>query len=596
MTRTYKRTAQILMGAIPLALIGFITFTAVYSADDFSYSTYFDGGLSEYLARMLEHYRTMNGRVVVHVVAHIVLFLGNFAFAACGMLACFSIPWFCARSNGRSKAAAFWGVGIFCLGLMAAPPSVLRESLLWLSAFCNYALPTAMLCLLLFFSNRLYGREKTPILPFALLGVYGFLCGATTEQSGPLAILLLLFFAAKAVPHNKKSILPFLLCAITAALGTATIFASPATATRTAIETGNGGSGITLDAIAASFSQFRTLVDDTPFFAILSVALLAVGGFKSGSKCKHPRLALLFLLPAAVAMAVPFTDGLLADACLGLSLLGIIALAVFLLLYRETNVGLLLLLGIGSLLIVLPTDSVGGRTLLPLILYFLAAITLLLCDLTESCRAAVPLSLWTAILAFAMIAILPLIRGCFINFTVEQRNLAHAREAKESGVLYYCVDYDLNYTHSKPYTYDYCLKTYYGSVGLTEDEVAFYCYSDRHPTLYAEERRVSLPLLQNEAGERLYPLRKFYETLGAILEWNQATQSCIVHYGARCFEIIYLSATEVQVNWTDSDGQPQSLRAARFCDTPTYVGEAVITEPFGLSITETDDNKLIVTP
>ncbi|MBQ5749243.1 MAG: hypothetical protein IIV87_03715, partial [Oscillospiraceae bacterium] len=44
----------------------------VYS-DDYWYGTFFDGGLGGFIRNMIEHYRTTNGRLYVHLIVPFVL-------------------------------------------------------------------------------------------------------------------------------------------------------------------------------------------------------------------------------------------------------------------------------------------------------------------------------------------------------------------------------------------------------------------------------------------------------------------------------------------------------------------------------------------
>ena len=62
----------------------FLLGIAVYSADDYWYSTFMDGGLGEYLRLMRVHYEEMNGRMLVHAAAQLILHCGSWLFALAG--------------------------------------------------------------------------------------------------------------------------------------------------------------------------------------------------------------------------------------------------------------------------------------------------------------------------------------------------------------------------------------------------------------------------------------------------------------------------------------------------------------------------------
>ena len=591
-----KHPFLVLSALIPVAVVGFLVLISVYSADDFSYSTYLNDGLGSYIEKMIWHYEMMNGRVVVHVAAHLLLRMGSVAFALVGILLTVLIPWFAARSAGLSKKAAVFGTGLFAIGITAIPSQVLCQSLLWKSAFCNYFLPTAMLCGLLTWFNRLRSKQSVPIYQYILLAVYACLCGATTEQTGLLTVALSLYFAVSTLWHRKKQFLPFAIAAITALIGVWTIFASPATDARLALETGVNQGLFDLLSLQAAFGLLVQILQQTPVFCILLLLFFALGGTHLFFTLKHRFWALWTGIPALGAVAVPFI-GEQADLFYALLLIAALVLAVQLLFCRAEIAGLLTLLGIGSMLVMLPTTSTGGRVLMPIFLLLIAADTLLIASLTADRKRSVRCGIWGAALGLSLFYMIPLLLGCIHNYKIDQQNKAHVREARETGILYYCADYDLDYTHSKPYTADYCFHDYLDSVGFSQEECEFYFYDSRSSAIFVNGKRTMLPTYQNEQGETLYPLRNFYETMGATVGWDESAALASVTYQGRVFYVHYLSATEATVFWTDSDGQEHSIPVTRASNRAyTYLSEAAISEPFGLTVERTDDHTITVHP
>lgn len=590
-----KHPLLILSVLLPLALIGFLLLIAVYSADDFSYSTYFNNGLGEYVKKMIRHYETMNGRVLVHVAAHLILYLGNLAFAAIGMLLTVLLPWFAARGAGLSKKSALYGVGLFAIGVLVIPPQISKQGLLWCAAFCNYFLPTTMLCGLLAWLFRLRSRQTAPIYQYALLIAYAFLCGATTEQSGLLTAVLLLYFTFTAPWHRKKQAFPFAIAAIAALIGVWSIFASPATDARLALETGINQGLIDLPSLHESFWYITQTFYQTPTFCILLLIFFTLGGIKLFLTLKHRLWALWTVLPAFGTLLYPLIGKGDAELYYALLLIAALALAVQLLFCKGEAIGLLVLLAVGSMLVMLPTTSTGGRVLMPLFLYFITADVLLIVSLSERSRPQLRGGIWAAAVGLSLIAVIPMIGGCLHNHKIEQRNAAHAEEAKKSGVLYICSEYDMAYTHTKPIDAVYCLNDYLDALGLKRETTEIYFYDSQSYPIYINGVRTTFPALQTENGELLYPLRCFYETLGASVEWNGYNETVDVTYGERSFQIRYLSPEEALVIRIDADGQEHAVHVPRLSIADnSYLGEAAFTEPFGLSLKKTDEKTISV--
>lgn len=165
----------------------FLLGIAVYSADDYWYSTFMDGGLGEYLHLMRVHYEEMNGRMLVHAAAQLILHCGSWLFALAGTALTLAIPWASLRAARLPAARHVACLLIFGAGLLLMPGGMLSRGFLWTSAFCNYVLPTAMVCALLPLLQRL--SERGGSLPLAAgTAFFSLLCGATTEQSGFVAL------------------------------------------------------------------------------------------------------------------------------------------------------------------------------------------------------------------------------------------------------------------------------------------------------------------------------------------------------------------------------------------------------------------------
>ena len=592
-----KHPFLILSALLPIALIGLITFISVYSADDFSYSTYFNDGLGGYFSRMVNHYQTMNGRVIVHVVAHLLLWLGNLSYALFAVfLTCFT-PWVIARATGFSKKTALYAIGLFAIALAVLPPQVIGQSLLWISSYCNYFLPTAMLCGLIAFALRLRGKETVPAWQYVLLIVYALACGATTEQSGLLCIAVLLYFALTALWHRKKQIYFYLGAAAAAGIGLWTIFASPATEARLQMETGTAAGLLDLQSLLGTLDTFAWLLCQTPTFCILLALIFLLGGLKLFYSLKHRCFAFWTLAPASWAVVLPFIRHRAVYYDYGILMLAVLLLAVQLLFKKGESVGLMMLLAVGSVIVILPTTSATGRVFSPMFLYFFLAIILLICDRIAHLPHLVRGGVWLTAAGFSLFAVIPLIGGCFRNYAIDQINNEHIRQARETGVLYYCVDYDRNYTHTKPLGAYYCYCDFFLSIGMAEEELETHFYSEDAPSIYVGDTRTTLPVITNAFGDYLYPYSDIYNELGATLVWDSTDNTTTITYKDRVCHLSNPAWTEAKLEWTDENGETHSILVERNPNNAfIYLGEAAITEPFGLTVQKNDDNTITILP
>ena len=168
----------------------------------------------------------------------------------------------------------------------------------------------------------------------------------------------------------------------------------------------------------------------------------------------------------------------------------------------------------------LPTNSSGERILLPFYLYCLAAAAVML----SRCLGRINPTLHVAGLYAAALAVLllriPLFAICWDNHEVEKLNQQYAEEARSTGVLYYCMDYDMEYTHSKAFSDDYFYEKYLESVGLYGvDGLQVYFYGEGRPEVYVGGQRMTSPAFPGDSGNWLLPLRDTVEYLGGTVEW-----------------------------------------------------------------------------
>ena len=184
-SRPSARVVQAVAAAAVFTGVTALMCISLCSADDFWYSTFLDGGVAQFLELSRYHYEVFNGRVLVHLAAQVILHFGRWCFALFGLLCCLAIPLAALKAAQRPRGQVPACLALFGAGVLALPRALLVEGLLWTSAFCNYALPTAMIVgelLLLMWAAR---GEKTVRVFFSPAFLPAF-CAAPQPSSRAL--------------------------------------------------------------------------------------------------------------------------------------------------------------------------------------------------------------------------------------------------------------------------------------------------------------------------------------------------------------------------------------------------------------------------
>lgn len=593
-TKTGASRLPIIISAAALYLaLAFLMLITVYSSDDYWYSTFLDDGWARYIEKMTYHYNEFNGRMLVHFVAHVILHCGNWLFALLGTALCVAIPCAAAASARLERRYLPACALIFGIAVLAMSHTMLTRSLLWISAFCNYVLPTAMICALALLLQYITRDKRHRWWMWLSCLVCGFACGATTEQSGIVSVLAALYFVAVCLFMNRGKIIYPLLSAASGVLGVLTIFLSPATEERFATETETGSTASLLDSLWDGFDSQVQLLGGGRTNALLLVLLFAAVALTLWKTSRGKAPALLCIIPAVLAPAAAYLSGdvrtwlyLVIFICLVLSALALIASG-------HRIEALLILLAVGSVCVMLPTTSSGERILLPFYLYCAAAAAVMLSREIGDFRPRVSTAALTVIALAVLLLRIPLFSICWDNHKVEELNGLYAEEARATGVLYYCMDYNMEYTHSKAFSDDYFYEKYLESVDLYGVEgLQIYFYSSERPDVYVGEQRMTSPAFKGDDGNWLLPLRGIVEYLGGTVDWVPGLTT-VTLYG-RTYSIHDDSSPVYTVTWTGWDGTEKSLKCARTMSYfQTCVDSSFYTEALGLSVTMSDDGRRI---
>lgn len=584
----FASTIQILAAVTAFAGIVFLMWISVYSADDFWYSTFLDGGLASFLELTKYHYEIFNGRVLVHLAAQLILHLGNWAFSLVGLLCCAAIPLAALRAAQRPRSQAAACLAVFGVGVLVLPRELLVEGLFWRSAFCNYVLPTAMVAGELLVLMRVTGPGKTRFGAFPACVLAGLLCGATTEQSGLVAMAAAGLVGLWCLVKNRRKLAYPAVALLCSAAGLMTVFLSPATYSRFFRETKAAKLSSFFDSLQSGLESQAALFAAGRTASILLALLFlftALALMRITEKRELPLAA--GGLSMAAALLSPFLPKGVQTACYALLLALLLLWAVALTSVSRCVEGLLLLLTLASVLVMLPTKSLSARVLLPAFLYALAAAALLLSGELSAMKPIVQTAALPAAVFGVFLFRLPFFSGCWGNYVTDRLNASAADEAHETGVLYYCLDYDMDCTYTKPFDDGYYYNTYLESEGLAPDTTVYF-YGEGRPVIYVNGERISSPAFPDGEGGWMLPLRDIVEPMGGSVELRAT--GVIVHFPDREVVVTYMLSHEAQIAWTDADGSSRKLDVPK----PEHyfemlIGERAYTEAFGLTVSSSSD-------
>lgn len=581
--------------ALTLAALGYLIFlagTATRSADDFWYASFFRGTPAEFFALTREHYMTFNGRALIHMVAQFILYKGNGAFAVLMFLLMGAAPYL-TEEGERTWAQRLGAMLIFYLGVALLPLEMIRQGLTWISAFCNYVLPTVMV----FFQVKLLFRfaEKGGVGLGFLCALQSLLCGATTEQSGVVALCVALFSVFYCIPKGWKRSLACLGCTLCALGGLATIFASPATRERTEAEIKGleALGGRILLGLKDQSGLFFRHIEILLLGALLAALVLLLARQEGKNKLcwAATGCGALYLIAIISAWLVP--EGKLWAYLVCLCLMCPCALLLWMLGRRQW--GALLLCGLASLLVILPTRSNAPRTVLPALLYLLAVVSQLAGELIP--WKGKTWWFYPAFFGVSLCLVYPQIPNYWQNHRVEILNRAYVEAARETGVLYHCMDYVEDYTHTKAHMDGFTYANFLDTEGFTVGEDEIYFYGTGLPKVYVNGRRAISPALKGEGGNWLLPLRDIVEGLGGFVRVDYSYdhefyvelgdyQCCLDGCGPGAMQFrSRISTAEVTRAWRRGVAE----RAAKyFC---TCLSEFFYTDYLGLEVEFREDGE-----
>lgn len=566
-----------------LVCCGYLAATTARSADDYWYRLFLRYDLRKFVDTVLEHYRTFNGRTLVHLAAAVILRIGNGAFAAVMLASVTAIPALTFRARGGGRRDLPLAAALFTAGFLAMPVNFMVMGVLWISAFCNYLLPTAMICLEIRLFERVSAGENTGAWTRALCVAWAFACGATTEQSGLAATVLMGWFFVKSL-HIRKNRGFTALSLLASSAGVLSVFCSPATLDRfrKGAKLGN-----ILDTIGGMYNDLGPAAAEFTA-SVLVPALFAAVFLLTALRLKR-RLHKSWPLYAGAALAaVSLCTFLMGGELLRASFTSMCFLAaavgIALIALKDETPGILTLLGMGTLAIILLTNEAHDRTLVPTVLYLLAAVSVMAPEELRRLPGALPGAIPATLVLASAIALIPMFRGVTANYAVERQNNAVAAAARETGVMRYCVDYDYRYTYSKiNTTFDERYLEYWGLDASTPIE--FYTNGAVRKNLFAHGRYL-YPTLCNGNGDTLIHVRIIEDFGGSVENVGKTFTELMLTLGDTVCHMTTDGDGMSTFTWTDGNGAVRTRVYPRVADeSRTWFPMELYEDAFGLTFT-----------
>lgn len=576
-----RRIFSLAVAAVSVITLAVMASLTLPATDDYQYRLFLRDGFDNFVEMNREHYETYTGRVFVHVCAQVVLWLGNWCFVAVCAVCCTAIP-VCASLAGGRREDLPAGLAIFTAGLLALPYPVINQGMMWVSGFFNYVFPTALICLTLLLLDRTVSMEHPG--PWRILGcvVLSFGCGASNEQSSLVALALTGWYIVRSLRARRGRLVPAVSFAA-AAEGLSTILLSPATMDRAMVKTVEASEGIFERVLASAKTDIGFMTGNMTHGALLACFFI-LAGMALGEKLRARWPGVLGAVCAVPALASGLFTGGVATA-LTAALLVLTALWAAAAIYSGREIpGLIVLMGLFSLAVLLPTESGGGRVVTPYYLYLLASVSVLAGESLGRRRAAREVIFQTAILLLGLLGAVPFISGMVENYRIDLENRENIAEAKNTGVLMYRIDYDYTYTHQKV-SVNVWREMFLKGEGLPEDtEMRF--YSRERPNVYAGDGHF-YPVMRLEDGTDLIAAPVVRRLGGGVFNAEDEMDAVAVYMPwLKCVANLSRDRRSAVATWTDEDGETHEREFVyRSADWLNFFPVEFYTDILGLEVT-----------
>ncbi len=547
-----------LLALIPLLIVS--KCTTLYG-DDFIYATYFSDGFSEFISKSVNHYTQMNGRALVHFILELILIFKDNLFVIV-------IPLFLILSfflygkiclKGEYKKIEF--VTLSLMLIMCLSSSVLREGILWMAGYLNYVLPT----LLAFLSLYLLKNNKAN--PFYL--ILAFICGATTEQGGAMAVSsMVLYIVASLIKKEKISKWAYLL-PLFAFSGYLTVILSPATSGRTALEATE---------TVPILKRFENLFyiafskEGATWLFELTLLLISAKLYK-----KQKTLSLIGFIAALISTVAYFYKAyIICGLAVTIAFLVIGFTLLFKGVYKEqASIGLSALLSAGMLLL---STTFGFRNLIPLYIALIClSVNIFISYLPKDAYVKSVATL--LVFAISLICSLPTINGYIFNRKIIDQNISAVSNDDEG--FYYNVDLNPDYSYNQFVTDNYYRDAFRKIYDVDKDTKIFLKGRD-FTDLRIMGEHLEYPMY-TEDKKNFFPLKDVIKAYGGEISYDNETKEIIININGKT--VGYNRDKMKFSDGTDAVGHtPETRKYGKMFDETNYFTSEIFLKVFGINI------------
>ena len=571
-----ERPHVLLMAVFTAAMLALHQLVFLYG-DDYFYGTFAQNGAAVFFDMHAEHYMTVNGRSVVHILASLLLIFDVYLWRLINpfiilLTLCFLSGVIHSRRPQITQRKGFAPVLAMSMGLfLLIDIYVARAGIYWLDGSMNYLYPIFMLSWTVYiFDKSLTDGKKHYFLP-----LLSFFAGATTEQGGLmtagilLAVVISEVFNAKTklgAPSGRKLKCVNYISLLCAFAGYISVAFAPGTFERWGIE----NAGLSVENIISAVNFFFIEVESALFIMLTMLSAsfilnILAREIYAKNRCGIFRLFNYFvqaciyfwlLLYIIATENVIFTKNMFAFAVITpVCLMLLYVFALYFIIRGNVFPLAFFIAALGAQISMAVIPVPYHRTLLCSILAMILPITTAVSEINDSAVAKVfsAASLLCGAMSFALV-----FYGYAGNYTVNQYNLAQIKElqtdnSNERAILKMLPDdmYGWSPLHSSSYHIPH-LERYYG---LPADSV-FIHFPEIFTRLYVNGDRLYTnvpPYYVENRGVYCISIRDISRAFDYSDNWDEGAGQVTIDTGEKRVRIS-AAAGEVTVDGNTIEG------------------------------------------
>ncbi len=508
---------------LSVAILFRLILTSGLHSDDYCFGVFFNDGFSSFFSSMKDHFlRSGNGRLLVHSLIAMALAPGRSFAALTEIVIIALIPIVYSVINKRRAKEAFLISSIFLCSITAFAPNALGEGFFWVSGFYNYIFPYFCLVIALWLQGKMLSNCSRSVYLVILFAE--FVCGATNEQSGAATAFATAAVGFLYMLKERKFTLKYLIAPIMNSIGFASIFLSPATLMRA------GGEFVYAENLLyrTGFNIARVgeyfLHDDAVVFPMLLFFLPPVLALIS----KRGRRLLIWGIPMGIAFLLVrnvATRKLYVFFAFALLSIYILLVSIYYAFWKERSASAALMpAGLFSVFVISLSGTIEPRVSLCLLLSIITVLSDMICEILiilasygkKASNAVICIGALAVAAVFVVLGI-PNFKQSFKNEAITKENLEAIEESRESGVLYYNMDFDTRYMHLPIFNSGFHYSAFVNYYKLQGIEIRF--ESEIYPDVYVDGEK--LPFFAMAEGDKVFlPIESIVAALGGGVSWT----------------------------------------------------------------------------